>query len=173
MTFFVGVLTGFYCLSAVIWRDRTERANLLRRLALIFVVAALLAAAQLLPTLEFLPREIGGRIRNSDQSVASVRHTLIGIPALITFVFPALAGSPETFDLLKFLKSDLISFTGYIGIIPCTLFAIGAATNRDGRVKALLMLIVASLVVIFLTPLVRFVYTWAGYHGKFLPRSLE
>ena len=45
MTFFVGVLTGFYCLSAVIWRDRTERANLLRRLALIFVVAALLAAA--------------------------------------------------------------------------------------------------------------------------------
>lgn len=159
MTFFVCCLCGFYGLASVFWQPAGQRRPVFLRLALVFAVTALAGAIQFLPTLEFLAQEVGGRIRNSEQGrMHTMLHIVAGIPALITFVFPAVAGSPETFDVLKVFRGTMMHYSGYIGLIPVTLFVMALQKRGDKRINSLLILIVLTLVVIFFTPLLRFVY---------------
>jgi hypothetical protein len=90
---------------------------------------------------------------------ASLRHTLLGLPALVTFAFPALTGSPQTFDLLKAAGASRYDFTGYIGLVPLT-FALAALADlrRSRFVQAAVAMIAVVLVLTFFTPLVKFLY---------------
>ncbi len=159
MTFYVVFLFGFYALGTLLLRPMEDRKRLLAQATVLFIVAILIAAAQFLPTLELLAREAGGRIRNSDQgAMFGLRHTLLGIPALVVFVFPALAGAPEAFDLLKVFRGTMMHFSGYIGLVPFLLFVIGARVPGEKRKRVWLWLVIAVLVIVFFTPLLRFVY---------------
>ena len=159
MSFFVAFLGGFYGVASLWWRPAAERRQALRQLLAIVGIAALAGAIQFLPTLEFLPREAGGRIRNSDWcNIAGFRHMALGLPALLVFPFPALAGSPPTFDLMKVFHASMIDFTGYIGLVPFVLFAIGAQLKGEKRIRSLLLLIGIIMGVVFFTPLLRYVY---------------
>ncbi|MCG3147277.1 MAG: hypothetical protein PCFJNLEI_00716 [Verrucomicrobiae bacterium] len=127
------------------------------KLILMLGIALTLAAVQFLPTLELLTQDAFGSTRVRGPA-ASLRHTLLGIPALITFVFPAITGSTESFDLLKAVGASRGDFAGYIGLLPFTLCLIGALVVADRRVRGLRLIIVAVLVLLFLTPFVRFLY---------------
>jgi N-acetylglucosaminyldiphosphoundecaprenol N-acetyl-beta-D-mannosaminyltransferase len=159
LAFYVGCLCGFYALASLWWRPVAQRRQAFLQLAAMFFIAALVSAVQFLPTLEFIFREASGRIQNSDNcDIAGVRHTLWGIPALIVFLFPALAGSPETFDLMKLFGAKVMDFSGYIGLVPFLLFVIGAQLAREKRIRAMLGLIALVMFVVFFTPLLKFVY---------------
>jgi hypothetical protein len=157
MAVFVVCLTGLYSLASVRWTHAEMRWRDLQRITLIFGVAAFAGAIQFLPTLEFLSLQSFG-MGNRRGAVAGIKQSLLGIPALVTFVFPALAGSPRTFDLLKYFDATMMFFTGYVGIVPFTLFLIGGQNVRDRKVRAFLLIIAFVLFIVFFTPLVRFLY---------------
>ena len=92
------------------------------------------------------------------RATGGLRPTLLGIPFLITFVFPALTGSTETYDLLKVAGASRGDFTGYIGIVPFALFVIGACVSKDKRVRGALLMLAVVLVLLFFTPLVKYLY---------------
>lgn len=158
MAFYAGVLCSAWFALAVPWRDPLLRRKFLARAGLVLLVGALVAAVQWLPTLEFLAREATGRIHNTDANRAGLRHTLLGIPFLVTFLFPALAGSPETFDVLKAVNASLGEFTGYIGLVPFTLAVVGMSGAKERRIRGLWLIIAGVLVTVFFTPLLKYVY---------------
>ena len=141
----------------VLWRDPSRRVRMLERVGLMLVLGALASAVQWLPTLELMTREAYGSM-NARGPQVGLRQTLLGIPLLITFVFPALTGSTETYDLLKVAGTTRGYFTGYIGIVPFALFVIGACVSTDRRVRGALLMLAVVLVLLFFTPLVKYLY---------------
>jgi len=140
---------------AVAWR-RESRA-FLARTALALLLGGCMAAVHWLPTLEALPRDVYAAT-NARGPDAGLRHTLLGLPMLVTFVFPALTGSTETFDLLKLIGASRADFTGYIGVAPFAL-AVAAALAGGGRhTRAWLGIIAVVLALVFFTPLVKCLY---------------
>jgi hypothetical protein len=137
------------------WSKHVFESKRLWRLAVLcFIVAAAIAAVQWLPTLELMRLDA----YNSTQArnaAAGLRHSLVGLPALITFVFPGLTGSTESYDLLRFAYASRYDFTGYIGIVP---FALAILAVRERRLRWLGWIIVAVIVIVLFTPLVRYLY---------------
>jgi hypothetical protein len=107
--------------------------------------------------LELMAHDVTGRVQLAGPR-PSLRHTVLGIPFCVTFVFPALAGSTESYDLLKLAGASMGSFTCYIGIVPFTMFLIGATNVRERRVRAWLIVMALVVGIVFFTPLVKYVY---------------
>jgi hypothetical protein len=155
--FYAGLLCAGYWTLSVLWLEPGRRNAALIRTSLALVVGCLVAAIQWLPTLEFIAQDVSGRVQIGGPQ-PSLRHTLLGIPLCITFVFPALAGSTESYDLLKVAGATMGDFTAYVGIVPFTLFLIGVIRGRDRRERALLVVMLAVWGAIFFTPLVKYLY---------------
>jgi len=149
-------LCAGYALLTIPWRDRAMRRRLVAQWAAVFVVAGLIAAVQWLPTLELMGREAYGSVQMRGPRF-NLRNALLGLPALVTFVFPAVTGSTETFDLLKAAGASRGDFTGYIGLVPVGLLLAAAVADRGTRTRAMLWLMAAVTVLLF-TPLARYLY---------------
>jgi len=153
----LGFLCAVYAAVCVRWRGPEQNRNIWPRLALALAMGGLIAAVHWLPTLEALPRDAYAAT-TARGPTASVRHTLLGLPMLITFVFPALTGSTETFDLLKVSGAGRGDFTGYIGVVPFGLALVAALASRQRRTRSWLGIIATVLLIIFFTPLVKYLY---------------
>lgn len=155
----LGFLCAAYGACLTWWQeDRARRGRVLARVLVVTVVGALMATPQWLPTLELMRLDAYNDMQ-ARGAWASWRHTLLGLPALITFVFPALTGSTETFDLLKVARASRADFTGYIGVVPFSLFVIAALlARRERRMRGLVLVLVTVLTIVFFTPLVKYVY---------------
>lgn len=153
----LGFLCVGYLAGTIVAADGASRARTAQRAGVVFLVGMLVYAVQLLPTLELLLNEGSHRLEMVGQK-ASLRHTLLGIPFLITFMFPGLAGSTESYGLARAFGTDMAEYTGYIGIVPFVLFIVGALVMRERPVRWLLLTAGTALAIIFCTPLLRFVY---------------
>ncbi len=153
----LGFLCVGYLAGTVFAANPDGRANRVARAGIVLMVGILVSAVQLLPTLEVLVTGIT-RDLHAAGSGATVRHTLLGIPFLLTFMFPGLAGSTESYSLTRAFGADMADFNGYIGIVPCMLFVVGAFVVRERPVRWLLLTSGGVLVIIFFTPLLRLVY---------------
>jgi hypothetical protein len=154
----LGFLCVGYMAGTVLLRDQGRRLESLGRMGLVLVIAILVCAVQLLPTVELLLREGSHRMQEVESKPLRVGRVLLGIPFLATFMFPGLAGSTETYSLARFFGADMISFNGYIGIVPFVLFIVGALVVRDRPVRWLLLTSGGVLIIVFFTPLVQFIY---------------
>ncbi len=142
-------------LVAAWWARHVLESKILWRPAVLcFVVAVAISAVQWLPTLELMRLDAYKSMHVRGASTG-LRHTLLGLPALITFVFPALTGSTESYDLLRLAGASRNDFTGYIGIIP---FALAILAVRERRSRWLAWIIIAVVVIVLFTPLVKYVY---------------
>jgi len=155
----LGLLCVGYIACCAPWTDPAGRNQWLLRGVVVYMVGVFVAAVQWLPTLELLISGGGGRyLKATGVTGFNFRHLVLGIPWLITFLFPALAGSPESYDLLKSISASMGDFTGYIGAVPFTLAVVGAVLVRDRRTRGLLCVAAGVLVIVFFTPLVRYLY---------------
>ncbi len=153
----LGFLCVGYLAGTVVAANGNTRAKTVQRAGIVLLAGILVSAVQLLPTLELLLTGITRHLETAGP-IESLRHTLLGIPFLITFAFPGLAGSTESFSLARAFGADMGQFTGYIGIVPFMLFIVGARVVRERPVRWLLLTVVGALVIIFFTPLLRFLY---------------
>jgi hypothetical protein len=151
-------LCGVYAVGVSPWRGSQERKQSLARVVILLAVALLLAAVQLLPTLELMREGATNALTKTRLLHPGIKHTVLGIPLLVTFVFPSLAGSPETFDVMKVIGATMGDFSGYIGIVPFALFCVGAFAVRERAVKVLLAAGGGVLIIVFFTPLLTLVY---------------
>lgn len=155
--FHLGFLCGAYFVWGVVAAEPARRTTALARGGLVLLVAVLIGAVQWLPTLQLMALDACGSVTARGPQ-PGLRHTLLGIPLLVGLVFPQLSGSTESFDLLKLAGAARHEFTGYIGAVPFMLFMVGAFASREWRVRGLLATIAAVLLIVFFTPLLRFVY---------------
>ncbi|MEI6084958.1 MAG: YfhO family protein [Verrucomicrobiota bacterium] len=147
----VALLCGIYFLFARSTRPRVGH------IALVLAGAMALAAIQWLPTLELLHLDATGRVETAGPR-ATLRHTVLGLGALVTFIFPGLAGSTETFDLLKAVPASIGDFTGSIGLVGVALAVLGVGGARDRRLRALWIAAVLAIVLVLCTPFVKYLY---------------
>ncbi len=158
MVAFVGFLWGLWALGTVELGSIRAWLKASCWMCGVFAVAAFLCAAQWLPTAEFMRLETQ-RLQNLDPGAFGWKHTLLGPPmALVMMLAPALAGSPQTFDLLKLIQGSAIDFNAYIGVVPAILALLGALAPRDRRTRNLLLIIGMVLFLVFATPFQKFVY---------------
>ncbi|MCX7886412.1 MAG: YfhO family protein [Verrucomicrobiae bacterium] len=153
----LGLLCAAYALACVYWHGRHKDGVVCAQVAFALLIGALIAAVHWLPTLEALPRDVYNAT-TARGTHASLRHTVVGLPMLVTFVFPALTGSPETFDLLKLANASRSSFTAYTGLVPAGLALVAAVAVRRPQIRFWLGLIGGVLIVVFFTPLVKYLY---------------
>jgi hypothetical protein len=153
----LGLLCIGYALGGVRRGEPEHNRNIALRMVLALALGALIAAVHWLPTIEALPRDAYAATA-ARGAQPGVRNTLLGLPMLVTFVFPALTGSTETFDLLKVAGASRGDFTGYIGVVPFALALAAALARRGRRSHVWLGIIAAVLVIIFFTPLVKYFY---------------
>lgn len=158
---FAAVAALWWAIYALVSRLPEGRdANRLRlgSIAAVALLAALLAAVQLIPLLEFLPRETQ-RLQYLDPGAFGWKNSLLGPLAMVaTFVFPGLAGSPQSFDILKVFRASQIDFNGYLGAVGWMLAVVGAFHWRNPRRRGLLTLAGVAVALVFFTPLQRFLY---------------
>lgn len=158
MVAYVGFLWGVWALGSVPLRGVRDFVRTSAWMLGIFGLAAVMCAAQWIPMLEFLPRETQ-RLQNIDPGAFGLKHAVLGpIAAVVMFLAPALAGSPQTFDLLKVIKGNAIDFNAYIGVVGAGLAVLGVCAPRDRRTRNLLALVAVVMVFVFLTPLQKFLY---------------
>ena len=153
----VAFLCSVYWMLIVPWNDGTRRNRAVLRITLALFIGVCVAAPQWLPTLELMKHDVSGRVQSAGPR-PSIIHTLLGIPFCITFVFNGLLGSTESYDLTKLVHATMQDFTGYVGIIPFTLFLVGATDFRERRVRAWLIVGVLVFAVIFFSPFLPYVY---------------
>ncbi|HVM62087.1 MAG TPA: YfhO family protein [Verrucomicrobiae bacterium] len=155
----LGFLCVGYLAGSITLNDRGRRAESVGRAGLVLIVAMLVYAVQLLPTLELMLREGTHRLQTVGTGQTNTfGRRLWGIPFLATFLFPGLAGSTESYSVASLFGGDMIDFNGYIGVVPCALFIVGALVVRERRVRWLLLISMGVLLLLFFTPLVRFLY---------------
>jgi hypothetical protein len=153
----VAFLCSMYWVLTVPWRDASLRNIAVFRIAVALLIGACVAAAQWLPTLELMKHDVTGRVQSAGPR-PGIQHTLLGPLFCIAFVFNGLVGSTETYDLTKLLHATIQHFSGYAGIIPFTMFLIGAACSRERQVRAWLIIVASVFFIIFLTPLLPYLY---------------
>jgi hypothetical protein len=150
----VTILAGIYFLFRLTEYRKAQPFSRLGMFMGSLAIGFLLAAPQLLPYLEYY------RLSSTSMASAAVHRwsTALTPGSFLFFLFPHLAGSPtEGFeDMAKVLGlRDLPNFnerTGYVGILPL-LFAISAIAFRRCKFTLFyLIVIIASLLVIFGVP---------------------
>ncbi len=153
-----GLWWALYALAGTLPDCRNAARLRLGWMAAVALLAALLAAVQLIPFLEFLPRETQ-RLQYLDPGAFGWKHSLLGPLAMVTtFVFPGLAGSPQSFDVLKVFRASQIDFNGYLGATGWMIALVGAFHWKNPRRRALLILAGVAVILVFFTPLQRFLY---------------
>ena len=155
--FHVAFLCSLYWMLTAPWGDPSRRNAAVLRIAVALLIGVCLSAVQWLPTLELMKHDASGRVQDAGPR-PSVVHTLLGLPFCLSFVFSGLTGSSESYDLLKVIHAALQDFTAYVGVVPFTMFLIGATDFREKRVRAWLIIVTLVFIVIFFTPLVSYVY---------------
>lgn len=153
----LGLLCGSYAVACVRWHGRQGDRWRWGRMALVLVFGGLIATVHWLPTLVTLPHDAYGAT-TARGPLPGLRHTLLGLPMLVTFVFPGLTGSTESFDLLKLAGASRADFTGYIGVVPFGLALAAALASRGRQTRFWVGLIVTVLLLVFFTPLVKYLY---------------
>jgi hypothetical protein len=148
----VALICGCYFIFAA-----EDHRHMGSRLVLVLAVAVALAAIQWLPTLELMHWDRTGRVETAGPRW-SLQHTLLGTAALVTFVFPGLAGSTATFDLLKAVPASMGDFTGCIGLAASVMAVLGFVGARDRRQRALWIAAALAIVIVLFTPFVRYLY---------------
>ena len=150
---YVLLLLGIYAgATALVRRKELTVARVVSMTALAGMIAVLVAAVQLLPTLEFIPLDASGRTAGLP---ASFLKMLGAIPFLSTFVVPGLWGSTETFDLCKAIQSTAGEFQGYIGIASFVLLLLAVTAWREPQVKVLALCAACVVGLLVFVPFVR------------------
>lgn len=130
-------------------------------LAAVLFVAILLSASMWLPTVQLLIQTLEGGSLNSSSVYAkySVMQRILSIPLLLSFYFPALAGSPAVFNLKKIAGADMTDFNGAIAFVPM-LFAVWGCVVLRKRKELLPFVVLAGSAIILplLTPLYSVLY---------------
>jgi membrane protein YfhO len=153
----VAFLCSLYWMLTVPWGEVSRRNIAIMRIAAALFIGICVAAVQWLPTLELMRNDVTGRVQSAGPR-PGIYQTVLGIPFCITFVFNGLMGSTETYDLTKLIHATMQDFTGYVGVIPFTMFLIGAVDFREKRVRVWLIIAALVLVILFFTPLVSYLY---------------
>ncbi len=104
-----------------------------------------------------MKHDVSGRVQDAGPR-PNLYHTLLGLPVCLSFVFSGLIGSTESYDLTKLAHASIQDFTAYVGVVPFTMFLVGAADFREKRVRAWLIIVTLVFIVIFFTPWVAYVY---------------
>jgi len=156
-TVYVLLLLGIYAgATALVRRNELTATRIVSVTALAGIIAVLLAAFQLLPTLELMRLDASGRIAGAS---ASFLDGLGSIPFLSTFVVPSLWGSTESLDLFKAVHTTALEFQGYIGIGSFALLLLAVAGWREPQVKVLTLCAVCSVaLLVFVPPIRRLLY---------------
>jgi hypothetical protein len=154
---YVLLLLGIYAgATALVRRKELTVTRIASVTVLAGIIAVLLAAFQLLPTLELMRLDASGRIVGAS---GRFLEGLESIPFLSTFVVPSLWGSTESFDLLKAIHASAIEFQGYIGIGSFALLLLAVAGWREPQVKVLTLCAVCSVaLLVFVPPIRRLLY---------------
>ncbi|MCA1558567.1 MAG: YfhO family protein, partial [Acidobacteria bacterium] len=136
------VVSGFYVLLMG-WNSSTGRLRFYSLTTLMFLLGVGLAAVQLIPTLEL--------VRNTLRAEMSFQEFITyALPAnqSLMILFPALFGGlPEYGREFYFGEWNLIELTGYVGLAPLLLAAVGFITWRP-RVLSLFWLSVGVLAIL-------------------------
>lgn len=154
----LGALAGIYGIGLLVRAPGPQRRRALVGLTGALALGVVVATPHWWPALELMRCDVYGALRERGTQ-AGLRHTLLGLPALVTLAFPALTGSPQTFDLLKAAGASRYDFTGYIGLVPLTLALAALADLRRSRVVQVAgAMVVVVIGLTFFTPLVKFLY---------------
>lgn len=117
-----------------------------------FALGLLLAAGQLLPTMELAPQSHRPQV-----SPAAITNTALPPSHLVIYLVPRFFGAPHDFNYWGNLvgRPDINFFetSGYVGILPLLLACFGALEWRRPLAKYLLVLAVISLLLALGTPL--------------------
>ena len=150
---YVLLLLGIYAgATALVRRKELTVARIVSVTALAGIIAVLLAAFQLLPTLELMRLDASGRIAGQPTTFLEGLGT---IPFLSTFVVPSLWGSTESFDLFKAIHTTAIDFQGYIGIGSFAMLLLAVAGWREPQVKVLTLCAVCAMALLVFVPPIR------------------
>lgn len=159
------------CRIGEAWRrDGARRGLRLAGLwALGFAIAALVGAAQLIPTNRIVEVAVRGAAGESGYSFAS--SWALPLQELTAFVLPDLIGSLETY----WGSNPFKIHSEYLGVVPVALALVGCtAARHDGRARYLLG--VAVLCVLFAlgaaTPLHRLAYATVPFIKEFRAPSM-
>ncbi|MGA2603720.1 MAG: YfhO family protein [Verrucomicrobiia bacterium] len=150
---YVLLLLGIYAgATALVRRKELKVKRVVSVAALAGMVAVLLAAFQVLPTLELMSLDASGRTAGESTTFL---NRLGAVPFLSTFVVPSLWGSTESFDLFKAIQTDAGEFQGYIGIASFALLLLAVAAWREPQVKVLTLCAVCVVALLIFVPFIR------------------
>jgi len=147
-----------YALVRTIWPAAAQGDTPLRRWEPLarggaaFALGLLLAAGQLLPTMELAPRSNRPLI-----SPAAIGNTALPFTHLVIYLVPKFFGSPADYNYWgNLVGKPAINFfetSGYVGVLPLLAACFGALEWRRPLAKYLLALAVISLLLALGTPL--------------------
>jgi hypothetical protein len=150
---YVLLLLGMYAVAtALIRRKELAVVRIVSVTAMAGIIAVLLAAFQLLPTLELMRLDSSGRLGGQSGTLFEGLGT---IPFLSTFVVPSLWGSTESFDLFKAIHTTAVDFQGYIGIGSFAMLLLAVAGWREPQVKVLTLCAVCAVALLVFVPPIR------------------
>jgi len=158
-----------YVAARTIWPSADERATGFRRweplarAGVAFALGLLLAAGQLLPTMELAPQS-----HRPPASPAAIPNTALPFTHLVIYFVPKFFGTPHDYNYWGNLagRPDINFFetSGYVGILPLLLACFGALEWRRPVAKYLVALAVISLLLALGTPLyLLFFYAVPGF----------
>jgi len=147
-----------YALARTIWTAAEEDAHPwprwepLGRAAVAFALGLLLAAGQLLPTMELAPLS-----HRPLASPAAIENTALPFTHLIIYFVPKFFGTPHDYNYWGSLvgRPDINFFetSGYVGVLSLVLAFFGALEWRRPLAKYLIGLAIISLLLALGTPL--------------------
>lgn len=133
------------------------------------LIAAGLAAVQLVPTLELFAnaqREYGLMENLGPWLRMAPRSAALSVGLLPGFIHPYWPGTLNSLDFRNLLewptfRGNIVEYQGYMGILAIVLAGVALRWSRGPRVRAQLYLALATLVACFLTPLNLWLYNRA------------
>jgi hypothetical protein len=154
--FYQFFLIGCYILFLIKKHKIIKRWNLLLVVGITFILGALLAAFQIIPTIELLNISI----RASDANIRQYNFGLLPIWNLITFLIPDFFGNPASYNFWGFLGYQEATF--YLGVIPFALLLGSLFFVNDEKTRALrrffIWVFLICCLLIFRTPFGYAVY---------------
>lgn len=161
------VLFVIFIYGAVFWwrnsRDFKSCIRVLKICALISIMGAGLSMIMWFPTGElfYIDSVKSGSWQSIGSSGEPFSSRIAGLPLLISFMMPELAGGVRAFDLTKIANATMAHFNGYIGFLPLV-FSVFALSSRS--IKKITPYYIGcalaglGLLIPVATPLLRYVY---------------
>jgi hypothetical protein len=151
-----------YALARTMWTEHegvsaSPRWEPLARGAAAFALGLLLAAGQLLPTMELAPLS-----HRPLALPAAIKNTALPLTHLIIYFVPKFFGTPHDYNywgnLVGRPDTNFFETSGYVGVLPLLLAFFGALEWRRPLAKYLLALAIISLLLALGTPLYLLLY---------------